>query len=163
VTDLRVIGIDPGPIPGLVMLDLNDNHQGPGRWLGDVQVLQCSAGLLVELLRELLTAHRDPVLLQVERYVVGRRSARSSSAAAGATTRDMVGAICSTALGTDARVLQRSAAAVKPWATDERLERAGLLEACKGMRHARDAARHALFAACQDGHLPDPLSKEFRR
>jgi hypothetical protein len=48
---------------------------------------------------------------------------------------------------------------VKPWATDERLEAAGLLDLTKGMRHARDAARHALFTAVKDGGVPDPLSK----
>jgi hypothetical protein len=85
-------------------------------------------------------------------------------------TRDLIGTLQevweehdSTAEGRrGARWFQRPAAHVKPWATDERLEAAGLLEATKGMRHARDAARHALFAACKDGGIPDPLSKRSR-
>jgi hypothetical protein len=51
---------------------------------------------------------------------------------------------------------------VKPWATDERLAAAGLLDPTKGMRHARDAARHALFCAVRDFGLPDPLSAKAR-
>jgi hypothetical protein len=47
---------------------------------------------------------------------------------------------------------------VKPWATDTRLAAAGLMEPTTGMRHARDAARHALFAAVKTYGLPDPLS-----
>jgi hypothetical protein len=54
----------------------------------------------------------------------------------------------------------RSAADVKPWATDTRLQAAGLLDLTKGMRHARDAARHALFCAVCDFGLTDPLSRK---
>jgi hypothetical protein len=49
---------------------------------------------------------------------------------------------------------------VKPWAVDKRLHAAGLLDMTAGMRHARDAARHALFCAVKDYGLPDPLSSK---
>ena len=39
---------------------------------------------------------------------------------------------------------------------------AGLLEPTKQLRHARDAARHALFAAVADCGIPDPLSRKAR-
>ena len=141
----RVLGVDPGPTPGIVLLTA-----AHGR-LEAREVVQCSAGVL-----HLVLAALDPyhAVIGVERFVVGRRASRSASAHAGAETRDQVGAL--EVLYPQARF--RTAAQVKPWATDERLDAAGLLEATKGLRHARDAARHALFAAVHDGVIPDPLS-----
>lgn len=156
------IGIDPGPTPGFVMLTPR------GRRL-DVDVIQCSAHVAPTILWTLLNQCRAyqggaPAVVALERYVVGRRSGRSSSATAGEATRDLVGKLQQTAADEpDVSVVLRNASQVKVWATDTRLEAAGLLEACKGMRHARDAARHALFAAVHDGAIPDPLSKEWNR
>jgi hypothetical protein len=48
----------------------------------------------------------------------------------------------------------------KEWATDARLEAVFLAEDLKGMRHARDAARHALFLAASSGAIHDPLSRK---
>ena len=143
-----VIGIDPGPIPGIVLLEVV-----AGR-LVTTEAAQCTAGILWDVVRAI-----DADLLAVERYVVGRRAGRSATSSAGQITRDQVGAL--QRLYPDARL--RNAGQVKPWATDTRLEAAGLLELCKGMRHARDAGRHALYAAVHDGGLTDPLSKEFSR
>jgi hypothetical protein len=58
----------------------------------------------------------------------------------------------------DTEFVERPAAAVKPRATDTRLDRAGLLAPTRGMPHARSAARHALYAAVPAGLLADPLS-----
>jgi hypothetical protein len=55
-------------------------------------------------------------------------------------------------------VFLRNASLVKTWATDKRLAAAGLLDATKGMQHARDASRHALYAAVHTGMARDPLS-----
>jgi len=156
------IGVDPGPIPGFVHLARRGRHL-------EVDVLQCSARVAPSVLYMLLQDCRTslgqaPALVQIERFVVGRRSSRSSTAGAGEQTRDLVGRLQREAEQQDNVAIRlRSAAQVKPWATDARLEAAGLLDATKGMRHARDAARHALFAAVHDGGLPDPLSKEFNR
>lgn len=166
MTDLRVIGIDPGPVPGIVVLHIQ-NGRITRQW---THAVQCSWPVCEHILSVFLRdGHKvwPRTLVQVERFVVGRRSGRSSSAGAGAVTRDLVGIIQAVIEDQPKtghpELRQRSAAAVKPWATDARLEAAGLLEATKGMRHARDAARHAIFAACHDGGLPDPLSKGFRR
>jgi hypothetical protein len=51
------------------------------------------------------------------------------------------------------------AAAVKPWVTDRRLEAAGLLALTSRMHHARDAARHALFALAKAEVFAHPLSR----
>lgn len=142
----RYVGVDPGPTPGIVVLDVEVGH------LLDVGVMQCSAQLLYTLVS---TFNPDrTALVAVERFVV-----RGRTNAAQSLTRDQVANL----VRLHPRAAQRSASQVKPWATDERLEAAGLLEACKGMRHARDAARHALYAAVHDGHLTDPLSKAWVR
>jgi hypothetical protein len=159
MTRVNVVGIDPGPVPGVVALQFND------RALVYTEVLQCSASLSPTLVRALLEHLGSGVVLtyvQLERFVTGRRSSRSSTASAGQTTRDLVGELTQVAEVEGARVLQASAGLVKPWATEDRLERADLLEATKGMRHAKDAARHALYAASRTAGQPDPLSKEWR-
>ena len=157
-----VCGVDPGPIPGVVGL-LVENGQ-----ITDVQLAQVSAGIVGLTVGGIVmrwlngVEYGVPVLIAVERYVVGARSSRSSTPAAGRITRDMVGVIerCGEELG--AVVVQRSASQVKAWATDDRLEAADIWIP-KGMRHAKDSARHALHAAVHAGHLPDPLSKNYRK
>lgn len=153
---MYVIGVDPGPIPGIVRLQLDGCH-GPIE-LVDAQALQVSPELIEPVLDML--AQDDRTAIAVERFVVGRRAGRSATAAAGGTTRDMVGVVTAWAGRAGVRYVHtRAAADVKPWATDRRLHAAGLLEPLTtGMRHARDAARHALFCAVRDYGLPDPLS-----
>lgn len=52
----------------------------------------------------------------------------------------------------------RKAGDVKPWATDKRLERAGLPKPTTDTRHQSDGGRHCLFAAVNDAHMKDPLA-----
>ncbi|MET0423635.1 MAG: hypothetical protein ABW046_07165 [Actinoplanes sp.] len=118
--------------------------------------MQASPRLILPVLRML--ADDDLTAIALEQFVVGRRAARSSSPAAGAVTRSMVGVVTSWSSLPNLTLRQRSASEVKPWATDKRLHAAGLLDPTIGMRHARDAARHALFCAVSDYGLPDPLS-----
>lgn len=159
MTDIRVIGVDPGPIPGIVVLDIV-RPTAAAPWVDGIEVGQCTPGLAIELVHTICasTPHGVELLVQVERFVTTGRATRDQ-----AITRDMVGALKSWTQTTSAAYVERPAVAVKPWASDARLERAGLAVATKGMRHARDAARHALFCAVHDAGLPDPLSKEYRR
>jgi hypothetical protein len=113
---------------------------------------------LIEPVLDMLTQDDKLAAVAVERFVVGRRAARSSTPGAGAITRGMVGVIEAWATDYRCKVNARAAADVKPWAVDKRLHAAGLLDLTAGMRHARDAARHALFCAVKDFGLPDPLS-----
>ena len=158
----HVIGIDPGPIPGIVHLAL----RAGGRNI-DVDVIQCTDRTAPLMLWALLDSARfvggtAPAIVAIEKFVVGRASMRSGRA--GGVTRDLVGKLVREAEDQPSvTVLQRTASQVKPWATDTRLEAAGLLEATKGMRHARDAARHALFCAVHDAGAPDPLSRKATR
>jgi len=145
----RVIGVDPGPTPGICLL----------REDGEPWVLQCNHEAAVDVVRSLMDidgASPEHRILAVEKFVVGRRAARSATAKAGETTRNLIGEL--QALDKDAHL--RPATQIKAWATDKRLEAAGLLDKTKGMPHARDAARHALYAAVHDGGWHDPLSKK---
>lgn len=159
------IGIDPGPVPGIVMLSRRGQNL-------DVDVIQCSAGVAHSALWALLDQCRwlqgeAPALVQIEEYVVRRRASRAATAAAGAATRDVLAQLEREAQEQpNVTVVRRSASHVKPWATDGRLKAVrtngtDLLDVVSHVgRHARDAARHALYAAVKDGGLPDPLSRE---
>lgn len=152
-----IVGVDPGPIPGVVVLALEN-----GKNLVDPSVFQCDPGSALWVVTESLASEVvswDVKMLAVERFVVGPRAARSSSAKSGATTRDLIGNLQAIGELAGARVHLRSAAEVKPWATDARLDTFGLMGATRGMPHARDGGRHALFSAVKDCGLPDPLSK----
>jgi hypothetical protein len=151
---MYVIGIDPGPVVGIVRLQLN-------RLPGDVsltgaEALQVTPGLLTDVLNALGRSWRP--VLAVERFVTGPRAARSSTPSGGKAARDTLARIQEWVLEAHWGLCERSASEVKPWATDTRLAAAGLLEPTHGMRHARDGARHALFCAVKDYGLPDPLS-----
>lgn len=155
-----VIGIDPGPTPGLVALVYE------GSKLVDTYVMQCDHRLSLDALDQLLEIEPNVnVHVGVEQFVIGRRSTRSTSAKAGQITRSLIGQLEARALENDCvqGVTLRSASVVKTWATDQRLAAAGLIERTKGMTHARDAARHALYAAVADAGVPDPLSRKAHR
>jgi hypothetical protein len=156
-----VIGIDPGPAPGIVALhDTTTTTRRPV-----ASVIQCDYVSCVLFVSALLStvdtdaAGRLPILA-VEQFVVGPRAARSRTPAAGVATRDLIGALRREFA--DVAVQLRPAARVKPWATDARLAAAGLLDVTRGMPHARDAARHALYAAVRNRLMPDPLSRKVR-
>jgi hypothetical protein len=151
---MYILGIDPGPIPGIVRLQLDDHGA-----LVDAQAMQITPDLIDPVL--CMLAQDDRPVVAVERFVVGNRAARSSTAQAGEATRGLIGAVEAWAFAYGCKLHARAAADVKPWATDKRLEAAGLLEPLTtGMRHARDAARHALFCAVRDYGLADPLSSK---
>lgn len=157
---LRVVGIDPGPVPGIVVLSYDEGR------LRKAEAVQCSASLAAPVLAALLEGRHTATVVQIEAFVPGRNARKAGGASA--ITRDLVGqlrqvweAFDSSASGRlGGHWFQRAAGEVKPWATDHRLDAAGLLDTTKGMRHARDAARHALFCAVRDGGVPDPLSRK---
>jgi hypothetical protein len=153
-----IIGIDPGPIAGVVWLQLWD---APARQVRKVQAMQITSGALINVLDAIRLTVFESDAVAYERFVVGPRAARSGTPHAGATTRGMIGEVEAWA-HLHCAAYARTAAEVKPWATDERLDAAGLLEPTKGMRHARDAARHALYTAVKVYGLPDPLSRKGR-
>ena len=154
---LRVVGVDPGPVPGVVMLTRGAEPL-------HASIFQCDPDSVLWLVQALLVSHNaEPasrIVLAVERFIIGMRSARLSTPRAAAITRDMVGAVVELGRGLrDVTVVQRRAADVMPWASDRRLARAGLYDTTKALPHARAAARHALFSAVRDCGLTDPISK----
>lgn len=153
---MYVIGIDPGPTPGVVRLNLVTRPQRPRELVGISFAQPPAADLL-----DTLTAYAigDYVTVAIERFVVGSRAARSAGANAGTQTREMIGWVEAWADAYGHRVVRRSASEVKPWATDARLAAVGLIDPTRGKQHARDAARHALFCAVRNYGLPDPLSR----
>jgi hypothetical protein len=158
-----VIGVDPGPTPGIVAL--HDTATSARR--AAASVFQCDYNSAVLVIGSLLSIvdTREPggllPILAVEQFVVGPRASRSRTPSAGAATRDLIGAL-RREFADAAQLQQRPAAGVKPWATDTRLAAAGLLDTTRGMPHARDAARHALYAAVRNQLIPDPLSARAR-
>jgi hypothetical protein len=158
LSTVRVVAVDPGPVPGVAVIT-NDG----GRL--STSVFQCDPKSVLWLVQKLIIA--GPVaarrIIAVERFVVGMRAVRSSSPAAGAVTRDMIGALTELSRGLSrVSLVRRCAAEVMPWATDKRLKVVGLYDVTKAMPHARAASRHGLFAAVRDGNIPDPLSSKVR-
>ena len=149
-----VIGVDPGPMVGIVGFDTAVARLAAAEPI----VIQCSANVFADVLSAVLVGQGD-VVLAVERFVISPLSARANAPSAGKVARDVVADCEHYAEAHELQCFLRSAAQVKPWATDARLTAAGLTEATRGMPHARDAARHALYAAVHDCGLLDPLSR----
>lgn len=143
-----VLGVDPGLTTGIAW------YSAVGTW----HVAQCSPflarRLLVAVLSETTGWH-----IGVERFVVRSRAGKSNSPEARDETLSLISFVEHLATKNDHHCTLRNAGDVKPWATDDRLDEAGVLKLCKGMGHARDAARHALFTGVKAGLMTDPLSR----
>lgn len=131
----QVLGIDPGPEPGVVVLQIHNGRvENAGRGRPDqIESFAASADLVA-----------------LERFLIGRGTARKTKAGTLETLAqiEQIRQLCQQA-GT--RLVEYPAGAVKPWATDERLRAYGCYVTGD---HHRDAARHALFAAVRSGLLP---------
>jgi hypothetical protein len=152
-----VIGVDPGMTTGLCHLQLGnlDGPDGGPVYITSKLVFGCNALAVFPLAQFLMEINEGParIVAAGEKFVPGRGAgARGAGAAA---TRMVIGELAVLPVAW----IWRPAAMVKPWATDERLKAAGLWDMTAKMVDARDAARHALYAACHDAGLPDPLSK----
>ena len=163
---LRVLGIDPGSTVGIfdARWVVIDNGGGlPWVQLHRAQAAQAVDAFELddEVMPRLCSVAQpgEVRILAVERFVIARGSMRGGAHAR--RTSERAGSIAAAGERHGWTVVQRNAAQVKAWATDGRLDKAGLLDLCRGMRHARDAARHTLFAAVHDGGVPDPLSKHW--
>jgi hypothetical protein len=147
-----VVGVDPGLTTGIFAVRYLE-----GTGLKPVAVQVHGSEGVIPLVQALIAQQpTDDPMLAVEQFVVGARASRSSSAHAGRVTRALIHELNDLA----ADVFTRSAALVKPWSSDRRLEAANFLDATKGMNHARDAARHALYAAVHAGIARDPLARK---
>jgi len=150
------LGIDPGPIPGMCVLTYSDDGI-----LVNARALQCSANWIDTLIEDELC--RDPeekILLSVERYVPRRGRGKQLAAGANQQTQEMAaGLVARYARRDGVTVVSYTPAQVMPWATEQKLRKVGLWDSTTGCAHARAAAKHALYCACKDGGMPNPLSK----
>lgn len=151
---ITVIGADPGETTGLAVLHLTAAAGSTRLCIAHRSVISCDADSAYGLAMHLIEENEGPssVILAGEKFVPGRGpGARGDGAAA---ARRVTGDLSD--LGP---WRWRSASEVKGWATDQRLAAAGLLKMSAKMPDGRDGARHALFAACHDAGLDDPLSR----
>lgn len=136
------MGIDPGPKPGVVLLQIAGS------------VVVHAGRLRPDQVPDLIPAVE---LVSMERFVLGRGTARKTKAGTEKTLAQIaeVRALC---VRMGARLVQFPAGVVKPWATDNRLRAYG----CHVTgNHHRDAVRHALYAAVRAGYLPRrPLPRQ---
>ena len=166
MTRLRVIGIDPGPKPGLVCIDFGISTS----WWPAVQprAVQCDPQSALDVFAMWLGEPGErTVLVGCESFVRSSRAGRLKHAAAASKTEQMIEAFHTMfgawiSINNTMRWTTNNAARVKAWAKHERLDAAGLLEVTNGMTHARDGARHAMFVAVHYGGAPDPLSRRAR-
>lgn len=140
-TTVTVLGLDPGPRPGIVGLTITDGQ------LVRVRVAPPEAGPVPGMI-----AAAD--LVAVERFMVGPGTARKTRGATGLTMAQAE-AWADAARRYGRKLQYLPAGSVKPWATDHKLKVWGLYAVTAGAGgHARDAARHALFYAVRAGALP---------
>lgn len=156
---LYVIGVDPGLTTGIVGLPYRDDEHRI-----QPSVIQCDHGNVLPIVADLVHTYRADfdLVLAVESFVTGGRSTRLANAEDGRITRELVANLVFEFERQVQRVHVHPAAVVKPWATNTRIEAAGLLGPTASMQHARDAARHALYVATHDHGVSDPLSKKAR-
>lgn len=150
-----VVGIDPGVTTGIFSVPYLDGIAG----IEPIAVQVHGPEGVLPVVHALIQRSLFPPLLAVEAFVIGPRSARSGTPEAGRVTRKLIGALTAVGADYDVAVISKPAGLVKPWATDHRLDAAGFLDPTKGMQHARDAARHALYVAVHQGVTRDPLSR----
>lgn len=151
---LAALGIDTGPHTGMFAA-----WWSRADWtLQYALAFECSAVMAPSMLRVLIDVPGAPLirLAGMEAFVARGKSVKLRGASTAAMHAEQ-GELLAVLKNYDVRCIARPAGTVKPWATDRRLEAAGLLKLAGTSPHIRDAARHLLFSACQAG-LPDPLS-----
>lgn len=142
------MGIDPGPSTGIALFNIESLESG---W----SVFQVDGGSAPWLIRSLIEDWA-PVVVAIEEFEVRRGSAGTAGKDAELTrwlvhcTENLVAPRPNTLFRC------RKPSLVKPWASDKRLAKTGFPWGAK-FKDARDAGRHALYAAVRDGKERDPL------
>jgi hypothetical protein len=165
---VNVIGLDPGPIPGIVTLHYIQHAprecSSPGgpRWsLESVHPYQCGAASAPKLLGLLLDEYGDDWAAGgIERYV---QSNLKPKAAHGGLTARQEHELTVVAQAHGVHLGCLPAATVKTWASDRRMGKSGVWPGSPAkLVHARSAGQVALYHAVLSGGIPDPLSRAWR-
>lgn len=157
---VNVIGLDPGPIPGIVTLHWLSH---PGWVLDAVHAYQCGAATAAKLLALLLDEYGDDwAAAGIERYV-DTGNLKSKRDHGGVTVRQER-ELTAVAAEHGVRPGCLPAATVKTWASARRMKESGVWPAIPAkLEHARSAAQVALYWAVRNGGVPDPLSTKAQR
>jgi hypothetical protein len=159
---ISVVGVDTGPTTGMCFLDYQTGSLAlpPQPQVTLLQVDGHSADAVLEAMLArwygIGTSPVDQRYAAVEKFVTGRGAGSKGNNAE--VTRQLVMELTERLQLHGYLTKIRSAAEVKPWASDKRLERAGITGQQTSMRHCLDAGRHALFAAVKDAKMKDPLA-----
>ena len=160
---VHVIGIDPGPATGIFTLAWHEGGDTYPPWIAG-SAYQCNADAAPGLVDWLLSREHIPVSGAwdaggIEEF---RRGNIKGKRAHAGVTADLVEKLTAVARNRGLVLSCRPAVTVKRWGSDTRLAAAGLLDITSGLPHARDGARHALYAAVYSAGVPDPLSRKAR-
>lgn len=150
-----IIGVDPGLTTGMALLD-TERPTNP-------VLVQSGPDAVITIINALIDRtqgqHGEVGAIAVERFVRGPRSGKLATPKGAGIAQEVITQLGHLAGAWGIPIYLRSAAEVKPWATDARVRK---LTDHRGMPHALDALRHALFCAVKDFHAPDPLSRSSR-
>lgn len=129
---LIIIGVDPGDTTGIAIWR-------PGTQLTCAQLNPLS---VVPALRPHVTAR---TLVACETFVIGSQTAKKSRSS---HVTDVIGRVMGLCEECDARFKRQTASEAKTFAVNALLKRVGWWQ--PGLRHAMDAARHALLALARE-------------
>lgn len=154
---VSVIGVDPGPTTGLCFLDYIDRRLAAHT---SIQVNGDCAQLVLEAVLAKYYGHPNVIkrAAGVENFITGQSAGTKGDGAE--VTRQLVMKFTEQLQmwGYHTKIRKKADVWTKNggWATDRRLKAAGILGPPE-MRHANDAARHALFTAKDQLYMEDPL------
>lgn len=148
------IGIDPGVTSGICVLEYDMN-----RSLVTPILMQVNEAGFTPILNFLLSS-RQGAVVAIEKFVTGNSAGTKGKNAD--VTRELVTVANTLGELAHCHTVIRQASDVKLWASDKRLQKAGILTDSNrtSVRHSLDAGRHALYAAVADLHMPDPLARK---
>jgi hypothetical protein len=154
---ITTLGIDPGDTAGFLLAGWRPGQ----RKAALVRAWQCGRDSATLTLSWILRDYATVLdAAQIEPWD-SRPRARGLAGTSPPAIQAQIDAMAALCRDYGVPAVLRQVSDVKRWATDERLQAAGLLEAVSPapMRHAKSAAWHCLYCAVHRCGLPDPLSR----
>ncbi len=156
-----ILAADPGPTTGFCLLRLERGYDDDSPFkdsplrITERLIYACNSLAAYGLAEYLVESNEGPAQIVAAGEEFREGTGAGARGHEAAVTRSVIADLSSLPLDW----IWRPAATVKPWSTDVRLAKAGLLDITVKSVDARDAARIALFSATHDCGLPDPLSR----